>query len=67
MGELQDVSDPAGVLASDTVKRKQAWTRAGDGRVIDQDGVGWWEAREHGILKKRREDLGQLLDALDQS
>jgi hypothetical protein len=65
MGELRDVSDPAGTLASDTVKRRQAWTKGAPGRVIEQDGVGWWEARQRGVLLKRRQELGDLLDVLD--
>jgi hypothetical protein len=61
MGELRAVSG----AETDNVKRMRAWTAAGDGRVIDEDGVGWWEARERGILVKRRQDLGQLMDALE--
>ena len=61
---LRDVSDPAGALAADNVKRKRAWEDGGAGRVINEDGVGWWEAREHGVLLKRRQGLGELLDAL---
>jgi hypothetical protein len=49
----------------DSVKRKRAWVEDGPGRVIDEDGVGWWEARENGILLKRRQDLGALMDALE--
>lgn len=62
MGDLRPVE---GYAETDNVKRQRAWTAAGAGRVIDEDGVGWWEARENGILLKRRQDLGDLMDALD--
>lgn len=49
----------------DNVKRKRAWEEDARGRSIEEDGVGWWEARENGVLLKRRQDLGELLDALE--
>lgn len=64
MGDLRAVD---GYGEPDNVKRQRAWTAAAPGREIEEDGVGWWEAREHGILLKRRLDLGDLMDALDQA
>ena len=57
----------SGDRGPDNVKRQRAWTASGDGRVIEEDGVGWWEARQHGVLLKRRQDLGALMDALEPS
>lgn len=51
----------------DNVKRKRAWVEDAPGRQIDEDGVGWWEAREHGILLKRRQELGDLMDELERA
>ena len=51
----------------DNVKRKRAWVEDAPGREIDEDGVRWWEARQHGILLKRRQDLGALMDELERA
>jgi hypothetical protein len=61
MGDLRPAD---GYAETDNVKRQQAWCAAGEGRTIDVDGCGWWEARQLGVLLMRRQYLGQLMDAL---
>lgn len=62
MGELR----PAGGIAeADNVKRRLAWLQENPGASITGAGE-WWTARDAaGILLQRRQDLGELMDALE--
>ncbi len=64
MGELRDVSDQAGTLATDAVKRRQAWLEGRRGRTYQQDGE-WHTLREHGILVARNRDLSLAMDTAE--
>jgi hypothetical protein len=61
MSELHDVSDPAGALATDAVKRREAWLQGHRGRTYDLVD-GWHVLREHGILIARNRDLSLAMD-----
>jgi hypothetical protein len=60
MGELRDVSDPAGRLASDAVKGLDAWLAATPGRTHDVEGDRH-VLRELGILVASNPDLPAAL------
>lgn len=60
MGNLRDVSDPAGRLATDAVKARDAWLAERPGRTYAWEG-GRHVLRELGILVATNQDLGAAL------
>lgn len=62
-------ADPLGApyaapVATEARELIDAWISRGRARTVEQDGMGWWVARAHGVLVKRRRFARGLAEQL---